>query len=492
MAVMLGEDGAMSTTPKPPTAATERTVQATLTPRTARTAADRAWRTHVVLRRDDRWLIGVCAALARAWGVPRAMVRAQLLLLTPLGPGIPLYLLAALLLPRQKADGDIVDGPIPWLELPRIARYLALLVAAVPLVLVMYIWLSLLGHWVPNALTVCLALTVGGGVLLWLAARAAARDRREAMLALIARRAQLLDEPALVEFLAERRRSLKHSGLYGAGAGLEHDGPEHDGATQDRSTTVSRERTALRTSRPTRPRRPAATARTVLATLAAMVAVAALAVLLLNVQPALLPPGLEAPALPQAGPATVGAALAAALGGAMLIALGVRGRRSGILLLAALLAADGALGGGALLRTVHDPTAEPFIITTADLETERFHSCSSGLGELDRPVLIDLSDLDAQRAEQLRASSSKQSDGIPDPVIIDCDLLVGQITVRLPEDPTLVAVSLDGSQRFVVHREPDDPAVRVWAHVMLGSAQLEEPARTRDAVEPEQPDEEDS
>ncbi|WP_246957367.1 PspC domain-containing protein [Brachybacterium sp. Marseille-Q7125] len=464
----------MSTSPRIATAATERTVQAALTPRTARTVADRAWRTHVLLRGDDRWLVGVCAACARAWGVPRAMVRAQILLLTPLGLGVPLYLLGALLLPRQRADGNIVGGPIPWIDLPRIARYLFLLVAAVPLVLVLYVWLSFLGYWIPNALAVCLALAMGGGVLLWLAARAAARDRREAMFALLAHRAQLLDEPALSAFLAERRTSLELSGLFTAGRGPEHDGPHAAG----------HERAAHRPFRSRQPRRPAASARTILAVLAAMVAVTALTVLLLNVQPTLLPPGLDAPVLPQAGPVTVGTALAAALGGTMLIILGARGRRSGILLLAALLAAGGALSGGALLRIAHDPSAEPFVLTTADLERDGYHSCPSGLGELDRPVLIDLSDLDAQRAEQLRAlSSAQRPDDVPEPVIIDCYRPIGQITVRLPEDPGLVAVTLHGSRSPEVQRQPEDPVVRVWGSVDVGAVDLEEPAAKQDAAE---------
>src|SRR5689334_22347521 len=58
-----------------------------------------------VTRSQDRVLAGVCSGIAARFGVSSAIVRVGAVVLTVFGPGLFLYLLAALLLPRY--DGQI-------------------------------------------------------------------------------------------------------------------------------------------------------------------------------------------------------------------------------------------------------------------------------------------------------------------------------------------------------------------------------------------------
>jgi phage shock protein PspC (stress-responsive transcriptional regulator) len=96
----------------------------TTTPPSAPTALDRftaTLRRSPVTRSQDRLIAGVAAGVAQRLGVSCALVRVGFIALALLGPGVPLYLLAWLLLPdaqgKIRLDGAIRAGESPSIVL---------------------------------------------------------------------------------------------------------------------------------------------------------------------------------------------------------------------------------------------------------------------------------------------------------------------------------------------------------------------------------------
>ncbi|GAA4530577.1 hypothetical protein GCM10023160_31770 [Brachybacterium paraconglomeratum] len=490
--------------------AIEQTLRATLTPRAALTAADRARRSTLLRRPGAGKLAGVCAAIAASAGVPARMVRLLGLLAGLLGVGVPAYLIAMLLIPRLRPDRDgaaegvTVQRPLEALISfeARPVDVLALL-AVVPSLAGTF-WMMFVLARFSAAAAVLVALTVIVLALLLLSVRRAAEARRGLLLAALARRAELVDLDQLEAFLREQRRrapaawtvlagegklpGFPAESLGGAGGGAHADGAVFEGGAADGGitgeTAEDLPRTPLRVhsrSRRTVPRRPAATIRTVIAVLAGMLAAAALTVLTLNLAPELAPTLAAAGPLPQVGRLAAGLGAATLVAGLALVILGLRGRRSVVLALAALLALGGTGLGGAWLRLTYDPQAVPLQIIAADLEAGRHLSCPSDPGSWAQPLIIDLRGLDAAAAEKLREQQRSHGIGEEGPVTsVGCTRPVGDLTVMLPSDPELVRVwvgTTDGMVEGGAARGAV-PVVDVWGDVLVGTVTIIEQPST--------------
>ncbi len=90
-----------------------------------------------ITRSQDRVIAGVCAGIANRFGISAAIVRVGAVVLTLFGPGVFLYLLAWLLLPRY--DGQIrLERAVRGGDASSIVLLVVALLAIVP---------DLFGHW---------------------------------------------------------------------------------------------------------------------------------------------------------------------------------------------------------------------------------------------------------------------------------------------------------------------------------------------------------
>lgn len=341
-----------------------------------------------------------------------------------------------------------------------------------------FLWIAVVLYGAPSAAAVLLALATGLLVLSGLGARRASQARHGLLLATLARRADLVDPEQLEAFLSEQRRrapwawsSPGRSILAGAGittdSALERAGSDGVSGPGTGPPRVGRQRA--------HPRRPAVSGRAVVVVLAGMLAVGALTVLVLNLDPGLLPGVAEAPMAPQVGRVGAGFAAAAAVGGIAVVAHGLRGRRSGVLVLAAVLALSGAGGAATWLRLVHDPQAEPIRIEAADLEVGQWSSCPVRPSTWAQPVIIDLQGIDQATVDRLRTRQGAAGLEADRPAIsIDCQRALGRITVLLPADEEHVnvwATSMDGSSDGR-HAGHDDAVLEVYGSVLVGEVEI--------------------
>jgi phage shock protein PspC (stress-responsive transcriptional regulator) len=90
-----------------------------------------------VTRSQDRVIAGVCSGIAQRFGISAAIVRVGAVVLALLGPGVFIYLLAWLLLPRY--DGQVrIERAVRGGEASSIVLLVVTLLAIVP---------DLFGHW---------------------------------------------------------------------------------------------------------------------------------------------------------------------------------------------------------------------------------------------------------------------------------------------------------------------------------------------------------
>lgn len=489
----------MTTTAELDPEAIEQTVVATLTPRTALTAADRARRTALLRRPEESLLAGVCSALGHSAGVPVRLVRLIAVLAGLLGIGIPSYLVGMILLPRihvaaaEAPAEERIERPLQLLASfsARPVDGLALL-AVVPSLAGMWLWMGVGLASSPAATGVLIALLVILLGLLLLAARRAAAARRGLMLALLARRADLVEPAQLETFLREQlrrapwawtRRDTEGAALLLAAASTDMAAGASArgdlGSAEDPGEEPAVPRAASRA------RHPRASARSTMVVLAGMLAVGALTVLVLNVAPELVPAVAAAP-LPRLGRLGVACAAATAVAGIALVILGARGRTSLALVLVGALALTGAVIGGGWLRLTHDPGAEPVRIVAADLEAGSHHTCPVGPSSWSRPVVVDLRGVDAAAVERLRKQQERLGLGDDATAIsIDCYRPVGDLTVLLPADPGLVLVHVSAPEGAVqAGAVPEtERAVSVSGDLLVGDVTIIEQPATVDEGE---------
>ena len=480
-----------STTQTPGGDPLEQAMRAALDPAAGRTAADGVGRGGP-LREDGTGIVaGVCAALARATGTPVRLVRLTAVLLALLGPGIPLYLLGMLLIARRtdraEAPGGVetplralIGGAVRGVDV----LALVLLLPALPLSL---LWLLLLAVDHRGVLAALGSVALVLLLLLGLAARRAVLARRALVLAALARRAGIIEDAQLGQFLLEQRRRAPWAwqqlgrgewrsvlevpgdsavtGADGSGSGVGLDPGTEPGA----GATPAR---WLRRGRGSRPRRPRASGRTVLAVLAGMLAALALGMLVTNLRPDLVPALDDPSPLPQVGRIGTGFALATLVAGAALVVLGARGRRSLLLLLAGVLALAGTGAGAAWLRLTQDTGLPPLVISAEDFDPMRQADCPDPGATWGRSVIVDLSsvtaaDVGAWRTQQLAEG------GDPQPVIIGCDVLAGRTTLRMPEDDSLLRGYLGSSWSGIeVGTGGDETGIVIYWTTLVGTVEV--------------------
>ncbi len=156
------------------------------------------------LRRDRSggWIAGVCAGIARRYGVDAALVRVAFVVATAAaGFGIPLYLLAWLVIPAGEATGRrrLTTGR----GAVEVALGTALLLLSVLLAF------RALGIWFSDAIVWPLVLIAGGAALIWRGSLHAQGARRDADAQRGARRER--EPPAERRSAAEPRRPPRRS-----------------------------------------------------------------------------------------------------------------------------------------------------------------------------------------------------------------------------------------------------------------------------------------
>ena len=408
---------------------TDRTIAALATAQTNSDATTFALRYGLARRPGEGLAAGVCTALAHAYGLPVRLVRIWTLALVLLGPGLFVYLVFYLALPRPervRARGGVevragtenarYDTParavirrrpqpgdliVALLVLPALALGVAIVwayIAYAPIVLAFLVPISL----------VLGVIVVWGG---WRASRA----RTTYLFMRLAEQAGIIDDREALRTLAR----------------LRSEAPAAWGAEGDPSSPDSNDARGAGMIR----------GRTVLWLFAALVFLGVAVFSLVSYLPGLFPalnPNGPLEVIPRVG---VGAAAITLACGTVLIIAGARGKRSRQIL---------AFGIASLLvfavsvswvRLTDSRGNAPIYMSVDEFQPGSYLECTGGgVREWSRPVVIDLSELgDPPTDEEARASWAV-ANGEPDPLLVDlsltivCNRSVGNITVILPEE----------------------------------------------------------
>ncbi|MCT2150206.1 PspC domain-containing protein [Dermabacter vaginalis] len=407
----------------------DRTIKALATAQAASDATTFALRYGLARRPGEGLAAGVCTALAHAYGLPVRLVRVWTLALVLLGPGLFVYLVFYLALPRPertraRGGADIrtnveearYDTParaiirrrpqpgdliVALLVLPALALGVAIgwaYVAYAPIVLAFLVPISL----------VLGVIVVWGG---WRASRA----RTTYLFMRLAEQAGIIDQRQALRTLARLRREAPgawgvEGDLFGPGAHGAHAAPRLRG-------------------------------RTVLWLFAAFiflgVAVFSLVSYLPGLFPALNPNGpLEV--IPRIG---VGAAAIALASGTVLIIAGARGKRSRQILAFGLASLFVFSVSVAWVRLTDSRGNTPIYMSVDEFQPGSYLECTpGGIREWSRPVVIDLSELGEPPTDEEARGTWAVANGEPDPLLVDlsltimCNRPVGNIEVILPEE----------------------------------------------------------
>ena len=412
---------------EPPASDAHRVVNAYVTPPRSLDPSARAQR-YGVLRRPGRGVIaGVCHALADGFGIPVRLVRATAIVLGLLGPGVALYLVLLLLLPRQRADEpsraagadparERIDSP--WRALlERRAQAgdvltLALIVPALAWAAVA-LWLFIAELQIGLAFLLPLLLLLS--IIVVLGAWQSSRARTAYLMGMLGHRAGLVTEQDLCATVDRLRREAPLAW------GIDKDGA--DGA-----------RLAARRSRADRLGARAS----VLVLMAAMLmGIAAFSVVALNPQlvPALNPNG-PLPLVAQVG---FGASVMLALLGAVLVVIGLRGRWDPRIAAAGFTCAAVLATSVMWVRLTDDRGQPPAVMHVSEYEPGAVITCNpGGLREWSRSIVIDLSQLPpppsaADAAARWHELNPDLTGVQPDlSMTIECSRPVGTVTVIPP------------------------------------------------------------
>lgn len=457
--------GAAATPGSPP----DETIWRALAQRPGRGGAiAEALRTDVLRRQGDGHIAGVCAALAHAGGLPVRLVRIVAVGLLGLGIGLPIYLVLALTLPRERRIGDapdevvVVDVPARALLQGRPGRGDVLVALGVlPSLVAAYSWIVLfiaqdrapLRILVP---VVAVLLTV----LAWGALRAR-RARSAYLFAELGHRAGILDDEELRRTL-EDLRAYAPRAWYGDGA-----------------ERAARPGGALRPAGPRVPRTPRAarlSPRHALALVAGLLVIGTCAFTLVSLVPSVAPGLGSARPLPGIGRVGAAAAVVSVSAGLLLVGIGLLRRRSIAVALAGLLAITTFAGSVVWVRMTDSSNTTPMVVEVERYTPGAVVGCteSDDPGSWDRDVVIDLSRLSApgdqasvrrlweQQNPGAEASTAKLG------MTVRCDRLVGDVRVILPAAGNGLMVDSGLTTTLGEVGGPEPPVAVPWTALSVG------------------------
>lgn len=449
-----------------------------------RDALGSALRTGILRRRGAGPVAGLCAALAEAGGVPVRLVRLTALGLLLLGVGLPLYLALALVVPREGvADADAsslrpaVDRPVVAILSGRARTGDVLLaLALVPSVLVAGAWGLALVRVEPAPVWLLAPVEAAALLVLGWAAVRARRARSAYLFAEMAHRAGILDQGELRRTVEDLRRTAPVA--WGA-----------SGDPRISGTPARRSRTGARGASPRA--RPLG-ARGSIAVLGGLVAIGTLAFGAVSLEPDLAPGLATASHLPGIGRVATAAGVTAAAAGVLLIALGLLRRSSAVGVLAGLLALSVLAGGVVWVRLTDDTGAAPIVVAPEAYIPGYEDVCPDEAATWNRPVVLDLSGLAADRREMIDRWRTEHPDA-PDSqmnqsMYLACDRIAGDVTVLLPpgSGTDRVPVILDLDSRFghvdgaravpAVDWQTESPVIIVGGQLLTGDVTYVEAA----------------
>lgn len=406
-----------------------------------------ALRSALLRRAGEGHVTGLCAALARAGGLPVRLVRAAAIGLLGLGVGLPLYLLITLLIPRERvvagpsgSELTLVDRPVRCLLRGRPGRgdlLLALVLLPAVVAAALWVWWFVLENPAPLRLLVPVELLLLV-ILAWGAVRAR-RARTAYLFAQLGRRAGLMDEDELARTVLELRRYAPRAWA-AEGGGLD---PAPSEAVGPSPGGARGRRRAARMLRP-----PTLSPRTTLAAAGLLLMLGTLTFIIVSVAPQLAPGLGTAPLLPGIGRLAVAAGAMTVTTGAMLVTVGLRRRRSLALALIGCLTLSVFGAGVVWVRMTDVSGSEPIVVQVEQYSPGAAVDCApGGARSWNRPVVIDLSAVrmpaggiaEVQRAWRQDNPGAPES-GMDLSMVVSCDRPVGSVTVLLPPADAGIAV----------------------------------------------------
>lgn len=404
-----------------------------------RTAALRAG---VLRRPGEGHIAGVCAALATGGGLPPRLVRLTAIGLLALGIGLPLYLLLALLLPRERTDGP--DGTsridVPLRSLARLdpgRGDVLIVLAVIPAAVAGYFWLAFVSFQEPAPLRLLFPIVaVAVAVLVWGAVRAR-RARSAYLFAELGRRAGVLDDGELARTVAELRRYAPRA--------WSNERPDR-AASPVMPPTPARRRTP-RTPRSLSRPRPLGS-RAAAGAVGILLVVGTVAFILVALFPSLAPGLASTGTLPGIGRLGAAAAVTTVAAGALLIGIGIGRRRSLAISSVGVLAFAIFAASVVWVRLTDDSDSSPLVVAVDAYAPGSVDACATdGPRRWNRTVVIDLSGMTDPTAqsptplERWRAENPGSDDDRADlTMVITCSRAVGDVRVMLP--PTAADVDI--------------------------------------------------
>lgn len=397
-----------------------------------------ALRGGVLRRPGEGHIAGVCAALATAGGLPPRLVQLTAIGLLALGVGLPLYLLLALLLPRERVDGPEethrIDVPLVALARLRPGRGDVLsALAVIPAAVAGYFWLVFVSFQEAAPLRLLIPIVaVAVAVLVWGAVRAR-RARSAYLFAELGRRAGVLDDAELARTVAELRRYAPRA--------WSNERPDRAAP----APAVPPARRSTRTRRASRLPRSASRPRPLGARAAAgaigiLLVVGTVAFILVALFPYLAPGLASTGTLPGIGRLGAAAAVTTVAAGALLIGIGIGRRRSLAISLVGVLAFATFAASVVWVRLTDDSDSSPLVVAVDAYAPGYVDACATdGPRRWNRTVVIDLSAMTDPAAqsptplERWRAENpGSDDDDAYLTMVIACSRAAGDVRVVLP------------------------------------------------------------
>lgn len=423
----------MPTPPEiPERAQRERAALESLAKSAARTDATTFALRYGLARRPGRGIVaGVCAAFVDAYGLPVRLLRVFLVLLALLGPGLFVYLLLFLLIPRMPVTAKNTQGreefDIPARSLSQghvqpgdLVVAISLVPAAGLAVAAAWAYITRLQLAVAFLLPVTLLLALVLAIGMWRSSRA----RTTYLFAALARQAGIVSEKDLWRTVDELRqeapRAWRHAGAV-AGEGKPHDADPAPRISSWQAFTP------------------------IAVCILASLILFSLASFYPNFMPWVDPQG------PLAGVARAGMSLSLVGCGAglSLVWWGRRGHRSPELVAAGLVCVLAFAASVTWVRLTDSRGEKPIVLAVEEYEPGAYIRCNpGGIRQWKRPVILDFSALKNKPSEDealqmWQARNPGYEPGVRDlTMTVECSRVVGDVKVILPSSQWPVDVNV--------------------------------------------------